>query len=588
MAEPSPPETTISPRETDLETAVPLVESTPSLRVLIADGDPIFRLGLEAGLNQGKTAAGLTLSVVVCISDGHGVVQFLQTTPAVAGRPVIDIAVIDAQLTVNNEATPWLIQWLKSNYPQIPILLLVGPGGRSLLELAASLGIEGVYPKGTALEELIAGLQVLHQGEQVWLLPVPQPTVQQRYPNPITRWQYQFIQAGLEDMDTWLTALNRHLSQENLDSWQRLVCEGRQREIVVARWLVGRFLPSPRQHPHPLKPPPVPSALVTNETIPALIDRCLSRSQSDLLNLSGSVLEIDILTAEKRRELVYTVLREWENILRALQITPPSREFLNQRRDRLLLDIWEQSTREFFGPYTLIKEGQMEITPLLLAEAPLVQRGLLDPLPLVPELFAHLLFQTPLHIDQKRYAYGSLETVPIVDALVDQLILGVSNAVIQPLLNRFSHLEEIQSHFFDRRMLSSREIERFRNALSWKYRWFHLIGEPQDIFESRVALIYLSDRGIEKKHVYLSRTQELQTLEGMRLLVTLALETRDALSPPVRSAVAWVGQGLVYILTHVIGRGIGLIGRGIAQGIGQSFQDNLIAPAAAKKRRSQT
>ncbi|MDG2992376.1 DUF3685 domain-containing protein [Candidatus Synechococcus calcipolaris G9] len=588
MADPSPPETIISSMDSSLDGPPAAEELFPGLRLLIADGDPVFRLGLEVGLNQVKTTDGQILTVVVGVADGNSVVQFLRTAPLGGDRPGVDIAVIDAQLTVNHEATPWLMQWLKQYYPQIRILLLVGPGGRSLLELATTLGIEGVYPKGTALEELIAGLQAIHDGEQVWLLPIPQPTVRQRYPNPITRWQYQFIQSGLEDMDTWLTALNRYLSQEQLHPWQRLVCEGRQREILVARWLVGQFLPPSRQPTQTLKTPSPPSPLVSNQTIPALIDRCLSRSQSDLLNLTGSVLEIDILTAEKRRELVYTVLREWEGILRALQITPPSREFLNQRRDRLLLDLWEQSTRAFFGPYTLIKDGQTEITPILLVEAPLVQRGLLEPIPLVPELFAHLLLQTPLHIDQKRYAYGSPETVPILDALVDHLILGVSNGVIQPLLNRLSHLEEIQSNFFDRRMLSSREIERFRNALSWKYRWFHLIGEPQDIFESRMALIYLSDRGIEKKYVALPRTQELQALEGMRLLVTLALETRDALSPPVRSAIAWVGQGMVYILTHVIGRGIGLIGRGIAQGVGQSFQGSLGSSTPSKKRRSQT
>ncbi|MEG4329441.1 DUF3685 domain-containing protein, partial [Microcoleus sp. herbarium5] len=32
--------------------------------------------------------------------------------------------------------------------------------------------------------------------------------------------------------------------------------------------------------------------------------------------------------------------------------------------------------------------------------------------------------------------------------------------------------------------------------------------------------------------------------------------------------------GVVYVLTQVIGRGIGLIGRGIIQGIGNSLQDS--------------
>jgi hypothetical protein len=34
-----------------------------------------------------------------------------------------------------------------------------------------------------------------------------------------------------------------------------------------------------------------------------------------------------------------------------------------------------------------------------------------------------------------------------------------------------------------------------------------------------------------------------------------------------------LGTGLVYLLTEIIGRGIGLIGRGILKGIGNAFQD---------------
>ncbi|MEZ2322328.1 MAG: DUF3685 domain-containing protein, partial [Microcoleus sp.] len=34
------------------------------------------------------------------------------------------------------------------------------------------------------------------------------------------------------------------------------------------------------------------------------------------------------------------------------------------------------------------------------------------------------------------------------------------------------------------------------------------------------------------------------------------------------------GVGVVYVLTEVVGRGIGLVGRGVIQGIGNSLQDS--------------
>jgi hypothetical protein len=55
--------------------------------------------------------------------------------------------------------------------------------------------------------------------------------------------------------------------------------------------------------------------------------------------------------------------------------------------------------------------------------------------------------------------------------------------------------------------------------------------------------------------------------------VSLALETRDAIAPRLRAIVSSLGSSVIYVLTQVIGRGIGLIGRGIIQGIGSSLQE---------------
>ncbi|MGB4533820.1 MAG: DUF3685 domain-containing protein, partial [Synechococcus sp.] len=49
------------------------------------------------------------------------------------------------------------------------------------------------------------------------------------------------------------------------------------------------------------------------------------------------------------------------------------------------------------------------------------------------------------------------------------------------------------------------------------------------------------------------------------------LEARDALAPQVQLLVRRVGDLLAVVLTQVIGRAIGLVGRGIAQGMGRSF-----------------
>ena len=48
-------------------------------------------------------------------------------------------------------------------------------------------------------------------------------------------------------------------------------------------------------------------------------------------------------------------------------------------------------------------------------------------------------------------------------------------------------------------------------------------------------------------------------------------EVRDALSPQIQALTKKIGDLMVVVLTQVIGRAIGLVGRGIAQGMGRSL-----------------
>ena len=144
---------------------------------------------------------------------------------------------------------------------------------------------------------------------------------------------------------------------------------------------------------------------------------------------------------------------------------------------------------------------------------------------------------------------------------------------MQLLLNNFPEVEEVKESLYSRRFFSSREITRFRNNLSWKYRQDYYWEEPKAIFESKYRLFVLKRNSIQTIFIYTPRQNELLQLRGIRWSVTLALETRDAIAPRLRSVVGFVGNGVFYLLTQVIGRGIGLIGRGIVQGLGTTLQD---------------
>ncbi|MEG4171650.1 MULTISPECIES: DUF3685 domain-containing protein [unclassified Microcoleus] len=335
----------------------------------------------------------------------------------------------------------------------------------------------------------------------------------------------------------------------------------------------------------------------------SLFDSAAEKLQFDLVNLTGLPLEIDILRSTKKRELMSSILRKLKDLLEELRFSQVQPTQLSQKMPAILRDLWQATIIDFFGRYYTLQTGEtrvfddsqtslklaesqgesaadilagsaVEVVPMLLADADVVAAEILDKIPMTVDFFAHLLFEIPLTVDNISCVAGSPEAMQRAEALLENLAIQVASGVVQPLLNNLANIEEIKQIFYDGKLISTREIERFRNELSWRYSWDRYFVEPKAIFESRFWLFVLGDSGIKKISIYAPRNLELAQLSGWQLALTLLLETRDAIAPRVRAVISLLGAGVVYVLTQVIGRGIGLIGRGIIQGIGNSLQDS--------------
>ncbi len=609
------------------------------IRLMLIEDDPVFRLGLVVALEQvpdlrivfeaetGTTALRV-LQDWVKNPAGEGVED-----GAIA--PELILMSLDlGQSRTGQNAGVAVCEQIKALFPQIPILLLSARQDPLQLATAMQTGAEGYCPKGVDIQTLVSAIRQVAAGQTYWSLamqtisqaltaaqvpakttgderlPSIPPTAPSETDTPLAVLRRNLRQSGIRQIDAAISLLSTQLQNPNLSPLDELILAGRHRELRAARWLVNRLLAPPRrrepsQLPSSPSPPPAiptsskpgtealplpspstsPTPGSTSLTAPtptslrsiraALFDMTAARLQTSLRNLTETPLEIDILREEKKRELLYTILRKLEDVLDDLRFSQVSSEQLEEKQTVILLDLWQTATTDFFGKYyTLQLNNQpVEIVNVLLRDADVVQTGILDKIPLMPEFLAHLLFQTPLTIDDTSYETGTVEAMRRMEMLLQNLIVQVANGVMQPLLNRFGNVETIKRNFYDKRLLSTREIERFRNNLSWRYRMEQYFGEPTAIFESRYDLFTLQEGGITRVSIYSPRNEELTELSGIPLAVTLALEARDAIAPRLRSAISFVGSGVVYLLTDVIGRGIGLIGRGIIKGIGNAFQD---------------
>ena len=286
---------------------------------------------------------------------------------------------------------------------------------------------------------------------------------------------------------------------------------------------------------------------------------------ASLDNLLPIALEIDVLTMEMQVALlttIATVLQAEVGRLREIGLAA-----LQDRIPVMLETVWEIVVIQFFRC-----ESEPSLANGLQQSAARVN-GLLKRIPLVADWVAYGLWGMPLSLDNQPYGVGTPQADDRALLLLENTVLRLANAIIQPLLNQFSDVEWVKAKYFKIQYASSRELMEFRNDLSWRYRRDRWLDRPTDIFESKHRLLYLAGNGIGETAIYAPRQRELAALSGLPLAVTLVLETRDAISPRLRSVFALIGTSVVYVLTEVVGRGIGLVGQGIIKGIGNAWND---------------
>jgi hypothetical protein len=237
--------------------------------------------------------------------------------------------------------------------------------------------------------------------------------------------------------------------------------------------------------------------------------------------------------------------------------------------------LWQTCTITFLSKYSILSTPYTldDIQDRLGEDMNLIQEEILDKIPFLKDLFDYVLFKKGLKIQGVDYRPESPEAMEQAEYLLQNTIIQLANAVMIFILNNFSEQEEIKDSLYREKLLSSREITKFRNDLSWQYRLDKYWETPKSIFESQYRVYYIGSKGLQSTALYFPRQTELEKLEGFPRFVTLGLEIRDAIAPRLRSVTGWLGEGFVYVLTQVIGRAIGLVGRGIIQGVGTTWQE---------------
>ncbi|MBD2138392.1 DUF3685 domain-containing protein [Anabaena sp. FACHB-1237] len=555
--------------------------SDRQLHFLLIDSDSIFRLGLKVTLESIPDFQ--VIADVPTITTAGQILAEITSTSQPINLIIWELGNTAKSIQLDLQ----LCQQLKVLYPHIPILLLTTISQPELLTQAQTIGINGYCPKGISISELIPIIQEVANGGYYWFYPV-ENTISSSFYLPFAKFRYHLGKSGINKINKTLETVNNELNIPGIAPLDKAILAGQKRELLAARWLINHLLIThPKKQERSLNQPlaqnisaaqshitnlvnipPINNSIIDAQSRQTqLFHLCLTQLQFPLHNLTTIPLEIDCLQEDKKRQLLQIILHKLFQKLTEVRNFNFDYQQLTQLREQLLLDLLTTAICDFFTEYKIIIYT-IKLENFLLEKSINVAQEILYKIPLVTELIAYIVLGKDLYIDNRYYLANSQESQLKAMIILENLIIQVANGVIQPLLNYFADVEIIKQNFYISAMVSTREIEKFRNNLSWKYSKNQYINEPQAIFESRYELFNFTSRGITKISVYAPRNQELAQISGIPLMVTLLLEFADAINPRLQSLLSFLGSGIVFILTQVVGKGLGLIGRGIIQGLG--------------------
>ena len=491
---------------------------------------------------------------------------------------------------LNNE-----LQKLQEYWQPAPLLILLPAALAIPTSDLLNLDCSGVLqdPGLPKLKEAIATL--LNGGRVVCLSDRPQQHQTKAQPTMgLGQW---LLTSGLQQISNDLQVIEALLIPPPENLMLRLLLEGRQRELNSARSLLLLFW-GPLQvgladvrpfHDQGLSThspstnasdPGVAITLRERNAIAVwatIQDRLSTAVELGLGNSTGNLLAMEGLHPNRRRDLLLALLQQLDQVFARLRspasLSEPTTEGnLELEWLNLQPEMRRQAIQAMTGSYVRLPRGEdlQPVAQTLISNVELNQSD--EELPDPRRMLVPLLLDQPVLVNGQLLASDHPQALLQLETLVSNWLVRSAELISAELLGVCGEWPELRRYLLEERLIPTRELERVRNQLNNQSRWQTLVQRPIRLYESRRQLYRLKGGSIESLQLIEPRDEELRRLGWWQQQVALLLEARDAIAPQLQALIKRFGDLMVVVLTQVIGRSIGLVGRGVAQGMGRNLQ----------------
>ena len=472
---------------------------------------------------------------------------------------------------------------LKKRWDQSPILIVIPKSIKLSSTDLMTFGSEGVIQDPT-IELLKEAINILLGGGRVFKIN------QSNYNTDSIKNTYGLghwlLTSGLSQINKDLNTIDLIMEKKSINLFYLFVLTGRRRELLAAKrliiWLWGPLevlIDSPiknisNENSNVISKYSTDITIKnssTKEIWKVIYSRVKERIQDDLINSTDELTALFSLNNIKRINLLNTLLNEFSIVINTLDSKSDKENRFGNDLEFITPELRANTLRNFIDSYDrLLKNGEeVSISEFLVNNSEL---GILDDeLPSIDLIIDPLLNNKSILLDGHYLSIDDPRALLKMEMLILNWVIRTAELVSEEIISSCSEWPELRKYFLNKELVSTRELERKRNHINARNQIQNIFKKPVRLYESKRLYYTIKKDIIEKIIIIEPRDDELKKLDWAQRQIAFLIELRDALAPQVQALIQYSGDLIVLILTKVVGRSIGLIGRGIAQGMGKKL-----------------
>ncbi len=470
---------------------------------------------------------------------------------------------------------------LKERWDESKILVIFSGELVNKTKPTPSLNSEGLLLNPSA-DKVLESINIISEGGRVFDLEI-NPSVKIKKEKELT-FNQKLLSSGLKQIDTEINYIFKYVNSDSTPEFYKFILKGRLRELITAKsfliFLWGNSLDLYSEAIYSedkinIENKDTNTIFIKNKNTFEIWDLILERlsKRYNSTNLDVDFNNSSIILSGIKKEfisrLICKMLDELDNLIKNIKENYKEKDYkedFNSLIEELRLNTISNITENYFR---VKKNGEsISINEYIYKE---VTCNEIDSESHESIMFIDPIIKNePIDYDGKLLPLYETESFIVLENIISNWIIRNCNLLASEVFNICSSWPELRTILINPQLQSTRSFERFRNNINNYNRWHENIYMPIYLYESKREYIDIIDSKFTRYYKNENREKELENLEWFQKQVTLLVEIRDAIAPQLEIAVKYIGNLFVNFLTKVVGKAIGLVGKGILQGLGRS------------------